>query len=221
MAEPDLVGDCVGAMKAAVDIPVTVKCRLGIDEQDTGAPLDRFVTAQIDAGVDGLIVHARKAWLKGLSPKENRDIPPLDYDRVHRLKANFPDVPISLNGGLGSLPDAIAHLDTLDGIMIGRAAYQRPGLLRDVDRLVFGDDTPPISDEVLIETMHAYAVRETGRGIPLHHVTRPMIGLFHGEAGARTWRRRLTVEAQRPEAGPDLLLAAYEDLERSSRRHAA
>ena len=185
MAEPGLVADCVKAMKDAVDVPVTVKCRLGIDDQDTGAPLDRFVAAQIEAGVDGLVVHARKAWLKGLSPKENRDVPPLDYDRVHRLKRDFPDLPVAINGGLTSLADALPHLDGLDGIMIGRAAYQRPGLLRDVDRLAYGDDNPPIADDAMIEAMHAYAVRETDKGVPLHHVTRPMIGLFHGAPGAR------------------------------------
>ncbi len=221
MAEPDLVAGCVRAIKAAVAVPVTVKCRLGIDDQDTGAPLDRFVAAQVEAGADGLIVHARKAWLKGLSPKENRDVPPLDHDRVHRLKRDFPNVPISLNGGLESLSQAVAHLDTLDGVMFGRAAYQRPSLLRDVDRLVFADARPPVSDAALVEAMHAYAVRETGRGVPLHHVTRPMIGLFHGETGARIWRRMLTVDAQRPGAGPDLILAAYETLVRAGRRDAA
>ncbi|MCT8971115.1 tRNA dihydrouridine(20/20a) synthase DusA [Microbaculum marinisediminis] len=221
MAEPELVADCVRAMKAAVAVPVTVKCRLGIDDQDTGAPLDRFVAAQIAAGVDGLVVHARKAWLKGLSPKENRDIPPLDYDRVHRLKRDFPDVPMALNGGLESVPEAVAHLETLDGIMFGRAAYQRPGLLREVDRLVFADPAPQITDEALIAEMHAYAVRETAQGVPLHHVTRPMIGLFHGAAGARVWRRMLTVDAQRPGARPDLLLDAYQTLVRAGRRDAA
>ena len=221
MAEPELVADCVRAMKAAVAVPVTVKCRLGIDDQDTGAPLDRFVAAQIAAGADGLVVHARKAWLKGLSPKENRDVPPLDYDRVHRLKRDFPGIPMSLNGGLGSVSEAVAHLETLDGIMFGRAAYQRPGLLREVDRLVFADPAPPITDEALIAKMHAYADRETAQGVPLHHVTRPMIGLFHGEAGARVWRRMLTVDAQRPGARPDLVLDAYQTLARAARRDAA
>jgi tRNA-dihydrouridine synthase A len=221
MAEPDLVADCVKAMKAVVDVPVTVKCRLGIDDQDTGAPLDRFVEAQVEAGVDGLVVHARKAWLKGLSPKENRDVPPLDYDRVHRLKRDFPDLPIALNGGLQTLSDALPHLEALDSVMFGRAAYQRPGMLRDVDRLVYGDDSPPIADEALIGAMHAYAGRETGKGIPLHHVTRPMIGLFHGEPGARVWRRMLTVDAQRDGAGPDLILQAYEDILGAARRDAA
>lgn len=221
MAEPGLVADCVKAMKDAVDVPVTVKCRLGIDDQDTGAPLDRFVEAQIEAGVDGLVVHARKAWLKGLSPKENRDVPPLDYDRVHRLKRDFPDLPVAINGGLSSLADALPHLDGLDRIMIGRAAYQRPGLLRDVDRLAYGDDNPPIADDAMIEAMHAYAVRETGKGVPLHHVTRPMIGLFHGAPGARVWRRMLTVDAQRGGDGPDLILRAYEDLSGAARRDAA
>lgn len=221
MAEPDLVARCVAAIKAAVDVPVTVKCRLGIDDQDTGAPLDRFVASQVNAGADILIVHARKAWLKGLSPKENREVPPLDYDRVHRLKRKFPNVPIVLNGGLESVEQALAHLDGLDGVMFGRAAYQRPGILRDIDRMVFGDDTAALSCGEIVFAMHAYAVREAQRGIPLHHVTKPMIGLFHGEAGARLWRRMLTVDAQRPGVTPDLILAAYDAHLRAARRTAA
>jgi len=220
MAEPDLVAACVRAMKDAVDIPVTVKCRLGIDDQDTGAPLDRFVEAQVAAGVDGLVVHARKAWLKGLSPKENRDIPPLDYDRVHRLKRDFPDLPIALNGGLQTLEDGLPHLGDLDGIMIGRATWHRPALLRDIDRTIYGDTSAPISDAALVERMHAYAVRETAKGVPLHHITQPMLGLFHGEAGARTWRRRLTVEAQK-DGHPDLLLSAWAEVAEAAARRAA
>jgi len=221
MAEPDLVARCVAAMKSAVAVPVTVKCRLGIDDQDTGAPLDRFVSLMVEAGVDELTVHARKAWLKGLSPKENREVPPLDYERVHRLKADFPALPIMLNGGLGSLGEALPHLDGLDGVMFGRAAYQRPALLRDVDARVFGDTSSVRALGDVIGLMHDYAARHVAAGKPLHHVTKPMIGLFHGEPGARAWRRMLTVDAQKPGAGPGLIVDAYSEITRAGDRAAA
>jgi tRNA-dihydrouridine synthase A len=221
MAEPERVAACVAAMKAAVSVPVTVKCRLGIDDQDTGAPLDRFVSRIVAAGVDELIVHARKAWLKGLSPKENREVPPLDYDRVHRLKDRFTDLPIVLNGGLGSLRESLPHLEHLDGVMLGRAAYRQPAILRDVDRTVFGDERPPLALENVVGRMHEYALRQADAGTPLHHVTRPMLGLFHGAPGARVWRRILSEETNRPDAEPGLILDAFAEISRASDRAAA
>ncbi|MEJ8572952.1 tRNA dihydrouridine(20/20a) synthase DusA [Microbaculum marinum] len=221
MAEPDLVAACVEAMKSAVRVPVTVKCRLGIDDQDTGAPLDMFTAKLVEAGVDALVVHARKAWLKGLSPKENREIPPLDRERVHRLKETFPDLPVILNGGLGSLEEALPHMGGLDGVMLGRAAYRTPAILRDVDLTVFSDPTPPLPYDDVIAKMHEYACAQAEAGVPLHHVTRPMLGLFHGEPGARQWRRLLSVDMQRPDARPGLLLDAYSRIRSDPGRVAA
>lgn len=205
MAEPGLVGECVAAMKAAVHVPVTVKCRLGIDDQDIEGPLDRFVECARGAGADAIIVHARKAWLAGLSPKENREVPPLDYERVHRLKAANRKLPVILNGGLESLDEAESHLAHVDGVMLGRAAYRRPALLAEVDGRIFSE-TGAAPDLVgVIAEMRGYARRELARGTPLHHVLRPMLGLFHGAPGARAWRRVLTVEGQRPGAGLEVL----------------
>lgn len=223
MAEPGRVADCVAAMKRAVAVPVTVKCRLGIDDQDTEETLDRFVATILDAGTDALTVHARKAWLKGLSPKENRDIPPLDYDRVHRLKARFTTVPILLNGGLQSLDEAMPHLDTLDGVMFGRAAYQRPAMLHDVDSRIFGEAAPLSTIDDVVTHYADYARRQVAAGVPVHHLTHPLLGLFHGTPGARGWRRRLTVEAHRKGADAGLIdIAHRESLDaRAARRTAA
>ncbi|MBV9976186.1 MAG: tRNA dihydrouridine(20/20a) synthase DusA [Hyphomicrobiales bacterium] len=214
MREPNLVGDCVAAMKAQVAIPVTVKCRLGIDEQDTEEALDRLADATVAAGVDALIVHARKAWLEGLSPKENRHIPPLDYPRVYRLKARLPSVPIAINGGISTLAEAKAHLAHLDGVMLGRAAYQNPGLLIEVDWEIFGKEPPVADGMAAARAMRPHLERLLASGIPAHRLTRHMLGLFQGVPGARAYRRILASEARRPGAGPEVLDAALARLSR-------
>jgi tRNA-dihydrouridine synthase A len=208
MAEPALVGDCVAAMKAAVTIPVTVKCRIGIDEQDPEAALAVFADAIERAGADALIVHARKAWLKGLSPKENREVPPLDYDRVYRLKAAHPRLTIVLNGGIGSLAEVGAHLDRVDGVMMGRAAYQQPWRLLAVDPVVFGDAPPLASPRVVAAALIPYIERELADGVRLHAITRHLHGLFQGVPGARAFRRRLAEAGASPQAGAALLREA-------------
>jgi tRNA-dihydrouridine synthase A len=208
MAEPGLVGDCVVAMKAAVAIPVTVKCRIGIDEQDPEAALADFADAIKGAGADALIVHARKAWLKGLSPKDNREVPPLDYDRVYRLKAAHPQLTIVLNGGVGGLAEVVAHLDRVDGVMMGRAAYQQPWRLLAVDPLVFGDAPPFTSPRAAAAALIAYIERELADGVRLHAITRHLHGLFQGVPGARAFRRRLAEAGASPQAGAALLREA-------------
>jgi tRNA-dihydrouridine synthase A len=208
MAEPALVGDCVAAMKARVAIPVTVKCRIGIDEQDPEEALESFAGAVERAGVDGLVVHARKAWLKGLSPRQNRDVPPLDYGRVHRLKAAHKALPVVLNGGLASLEEAARHLDLVDGVMLGRAAYQEPWRLLAVDPLLFGAPAPLRAPKEAAQALIPYIERELARGTRLSAITRHMLGLFHGVPGARAFRRHLSTEAVKPGAGADVLVAA-------------
>ena len=208
MAEPALVGDCVAAMKAAIAIPVTVKCRIGVDEQDPEAALAVFAGTIERAGADALIVHARKAWLKGLSPKENRDVPPLDYDRIYRLKAAHPRLAIVLNGGIASLAEVDGHLDRVDGVMIGRAAYQQPWRLLGVDPLVFGDAPPLISPRAAAAALMPYIERELADGTRLHAITRHLHGLFQGVPGARAFRRRLAEAGALPQAGAALLVEA-------------
>jgi tRNA-dihydrouridine synthase A len=208
MAEPDLVASCVAAMKRAVRIPVTVKCRIGIDDQDPETALDRLARGVVGAGSDAVIVHARKAWLNGLSPKENRDIPPLDYQRVYRLKQALPDVPVVINGGIGSLEQARAHLDRVDGVMLGRAAYQEPWRLLTVDAELFGDAPPHRTMKEAFEAMMPYIVRELARGTRLHAITRHFVGAFHGVPGARAFRRHLAERGVRPGAGVDVLREA-------------
>jgi tRNA-dihydrouridine synthase A len=205
MAEPDLVADGVAAMKRAVRIPVTVKCRIGIDDQDPEAALDRLARAVVAAGADMLIVHARKAWLNGLSPKENRDIPPLDYDRVYRLKAAMPDVPIVINGGIGTIEEAKRHLEHVDGVMLGRAAYQEPWRLLAVDRDIFGEASPHDDMIAVLEAMMPYIAEQLARGTRLHAITRHFVGAFHGIPGARAFRRHLSVHGVKPDAGVDVL----------------
>jgi len=210
MAEPALVGDCIAAMKAVVAIPVTVKCRIGIDEQDPEAALAAFANAVERAGVDALIVHARKAWLKGLSPKENREVPPLDHDRVYRLKAAHPKLTIVLNGGVGTIDEALAHLDRVDGVMMGRAAYQQPWRLLAVDPVIFGfgDEAPFASPRAAAAALIPYIERELVEGTRLHAITRHLHGLFHGVPGARAFRRRLAEAGASPKAGAVLLREA-------------
>jgi len=200
MAEPALVGDCVAAMKARVRVPVTVKCRLGIDEQDPEAALKALTAAVENAGVDALIVHARKAWLKGLSPRENRDVPPLDYGRVYRLKAAHPRLPVVLNGGVTGIDEVAGHLSHLDGVMMGRAAYQDPWRLLAVDPQLFGEPARCSDPKAAAEALIPYIERELARGARLHAITRHVLGLFRGVPGARAFRRHLATEAVKPAA---------------------
>src|SRR5499433_1692772 len=208
MAEPGLVGDCVAAMGAAVEVPVTVKCRIGIDEQDPEQALDTLTCAVVAAGVHALIVHARKAWLDGLSPRENRDIPPLDYDRVYRLKAAHPGLAIVLNGGIADIDQALEHLGRLDGVMMGRAAYQDPWRLLAIDPVLFGEAAPFASPKAAAEALIPYIERELARGTRLNAMTRHVLGLFRGVPGARAFRRHLAAEAVRPAAGVAAFRAA-------------
>src|SRR5215475_402580 len=202
MAEPELVADCVEAMKRAVRVPVTVKCRIGIDDQDPEVALDRLARAVVAAGTDALIVHARKAWLNGLSPKQNRDIPPLDYGRVYRLKAALPDVPIIINGGIGSIEEVREHLAHVDGVMLGRAAYQEPWRLLTVDSALFGQTAPQATMKDVFEAMTPYVERELASGVRLHAITRHFVGAFHAVPGARAFRRHLAEQGVR--AGADI-----------------
>jgi tRNA-dihydrouridine synthase A len=210
MAEPALVGDCVAAMKASVSIPVTVKCRIGIDDQDPERALDALADAVFAAGVDALVVHARKAWLDGLSPRENRDVPPLDYDRVYRLKNARPALPIILNGGVATLEAARAHLDHVDGVMLGRAAYQEPWRLLDVDRELFDCAPAYVSLRAVAEAMVPYIEREVAGGARLSAITRHLLGLFHAVRGARAFRRHLATEAVKPGADARVFMAAVD-----------
>ena len=208
MAEPQLVAECVAAMKLAVKIPVTVKCRIGIDDQDPEVALATLSRAVIAAGSDALVVHARKAWLNGLSPKENRDIPPLDYDRVYRLKATLPDVPVVINGGITTIAAAKAHLDDVDGVMLGRAAYQEPWRLLSVDPELFGEAAPHATMHEAIEALMPYIERQLSLGTRLHSITRHLVGAFHGVPGARGFRRYLAEVCTKPGAGTDSLREA-------------
>jgi tRNA-dihydrouridine synthase A len=210
MAEPALVAECVAAMIRATRLPVTVKCRIGIDDQDAEEDLQRFVERVADAGCKTFIVHARKAWLQGLSPKENREIPPLDYPRVHRLKSSFRDLNIILNGGLSSLTSAFSHLDDLDGIMLGRAAYQTPWELAEVDSRIYGGDDPCRSRADAVGAMIPYISQELAQGTPLARVARHMLGLYHSQPGGRIWRRVLSEEGHKPHAGIEVLRKALD-----------
>lgn len=208
MAEPGLVADCVAAMRAAVAVPVTVKCRIGIDDQDSEAGLEQFVRQVAAAGCRTFIVHARKAWLKGLSPKENREIPPLDYARVHRLKAAHPHLTIAINGGIGSLDEAAAQIAAVDGVMLGRAAYHTPYLLAEVDRRFYVETAPVPSRAEIIEQMLPYIDTHIAMGGRLNNVTKHILGLYHGVPGGRLFRRHLSEHAVRGGAGRDVLVAA-------------
>ena len=217
MAEPALVARCVAAMKAAVDVPVTVKCRIGIDDQDSEQALGAFGASVIGAGCDTLIVHARKAWLKGLSPRQNRDVPPLDYERVYRLKQVHPDTPVAINGGIADLEQAETHLAHVDGVMLGRAAYQNPWLLADVDARFFGADNQVAGREDAVMAMLPYIEEQLAAGVRLNRVARHMIGLFQGVPGARAWRRMLTMDTLRDGAGIEVVLAALDQVTRHAR----
>jgi tRNA-dihydrouridine synthase A len=204
MVEPELVAECMAAIGAAVRVPATVKCRIGVDDQDPEGALWRLVDLCGGAGVSVFVVHARKAWLKGLSPKENREVPPLDYPLVWRLKRERPDLTIVINGGLASLDEAAAHLAHVDGVMLGRAAYHEPGLLGEADRRVFGEGQD-VTPEAAVALYLPYVRRELERGTHLAAMTRHMLGLFHGRPGARAWRRILTVEGAKAGAGVEVI----------------
>ncbi len=208
MAEPALVADCVRAMQGAAAIPVTVKTRIGIDDNDSYAALCRFIETQIEAGCDHFIIHARKAWLQGLSPKQNREIPPLRYDVVEQLKQEYPQQGFTLNGGITGLAQAQSHLQKLDGVMIGREAYHNPWILADADRLIFGDSHPIPSRHQVLDRLLPFIEREMQQGIALNQITRHILGLFHGCPGARRWRRLISEEAHKPGAGPELIQRA-------------
>ena len=213
MAEPELVARGVAAMWAAVDIPVTVKCRIGIDDQDAEADFTRFIDTVAAAGCRTFIVHARKAWLKGLSPKENRDVPPLDYERVYRLKAARPELTIVLNGGIGTLAEGEAHLGHVDGVMLGRAAYHMPYVLAEVDRRFFGAaEAGPMRAEVMAG-FTAYAQRQLAQGVRLSSMTRHILGLYHAQPGGRLFRRVLAEQAPRFGAGVEVLAEAVAQVE--------
>ena len=210
MKEPAVVAECCAAMIAAQPRKVTVKCRIGVDDQAPETVLPDFLARLQQAGVTRVIIHARKAWLQGLSPKENRDVPPLDYDLVREMKARFADLHISVNGGIATLEDARAQLAAgLDGVMVGRAAYHNPAaILGPADRVIYGDDVPDRRAEDVVRAMLPYIEAHLAAGGRLHQVTRHMLGLFAGRSGARGWRRVLSEGATRPGAGPELVEAA-------------
>jgi tRNA-dihydrouridine synthase A len=210
MREPLLVAECVAAMGAAVAIAVTVKCRLGVDDQDPEQSLFCLADGCARAGAGAVIVHARKAWLKGLSPKDNREIPPLDYDLVYRLKREWPGLTVVLNGAVASLDEAAAHLERVDGVMLGRAAYHDPNILGDVDRRLFGAPTGTVTGVEAVERYLPYVRAQLARGTHLAAMTRHMLGLFAGRPGARAWRRTLTVESHGANAGVEVIERALD-----------
>jgi tRNA-dihydrouridine synthase A len=206
MLDPVLVADCVKAMRDAVTIPVTVKCRIGVDDQDDYTGLQHFTEQMLEAGVELLVVHARKAWLKGLSPKENREIPPLDYERVYRLKREFPQLLVVINGGITTVEQVRGHLQKLDGVMLGRAAYHDPWLLAQVENALY--DEPMSTRETVLQHLRPYVEAELARGTALKHISRHLLGLFQGEPGARSFRRIISEGAHLPGAGWSLLETA-------------
>jgi tRNA-dihydrouridine synthase A len=221
MAEPELVARCFAAMQTAVSIPVTVKCRIGIDDQNEQYALDRFVGELGNAGCRTFIVHARKAWLQGLSPKENRDVPPLNHARVHRLKADRPDLEIVINGGIASLDEAESHLQRVDGVMLGRTAYHDPWVLADVDRRLFGLANPVETRKQALEAWLPHVETQLARGVPLNAMSRHVLGLFSAMPGARAFRRHISENAHRPGAGVEVLARAAELVSERSLAEAA
>ncbi len=213
MSTPEVVSDCVDAMKSVVDIPISVKCRIGIDEMDEEQGLFEFVDKIRHAGCKHFIVHARKAWLQGLSPKQNRDIPPLNYARVYNLKKQFPDLEISINGGIKSLDDVGQHLEHVDGVMLGREVYTNPFILADVDQRIFSNrDNPPKTREHVVNQMTEYTERQLSKGAKVWFIARHMLGLFHGQAGGKIWRRFLTQECPQNNRNPAIFRDAFEQV---------
>lgn len=227
MAEPDLVADCISAMQSAVDIPVTVKCRVGIDRDDAYEPFALFIHTLRKTGCDTFVVHARKAWLDGLSPKENRDVPPLRYDFVQRIKQDMPHTTFILNGGLHDHQQALKFLapandeSPLDGVMLGRDAYRNPWLLRDVDQFYYREAASELSRADVVELMYPYIERQLSRGVRLGKISRHMLGLFQGQPGGRLWRRHLSENAWQEGAGIDVLKQALELVETTAAKFAA
>lgn len=208
MAQPDLVADCVKAMQDAVDIPVTVKCRIGIDDSDEYQFLADFIDIVSNAGCKDFTIHARKAWLKGLSPKQNREVPPLNYPRVYQLKEQAPDLDISINGGITQFDAMHEHLKHVDGVMVGREAYQNPYILAGVDRAFFGSTEPVLTRHEIIEKMHAYIESQMSEDVTVWHVVRHMLGLFQGQPGAKAFRRFLSENCSKNPKNPQILLDA-------------
>lgn len=221
MQAPELVADCVAAMRAAVRLPVTVKSRIGVDDQEPREALFNLVEQCRNAGVTHFIVHARKAWLEGLSPKENRDIPPLDYALVYALKQAHPGLLISINGGIETLADSAAHLEHVDGVMLGRAPYKNPYLLADIDRQLFGDRTTALPRAEIVAQLIPYAEKLVANGTPLHALTRHVMGLFQGQPGGRLWRRHLSENAPQRADDPRILLEALALVEAEQAKKAA
>ena len=205
MAKPDLVAECVDAMCQAVSIPVTVKCRIGIDDMDSYDRFEQFVATVASAGCDVFIVHARKAWLQGLSPKQNRDIPPLKYDYVYRLKQQHPELTVIINGGIKTQDDIATHLQQVDGVMLGREAYHNPFLLSGIDQRFYASAAPPRSREDVLALLMDYIEQQLQAGAKLHDITRHIHGLYHGQPGARAWRRKLSTEVHEPGANSRLI----------------
>jgi tRNA-dihydrouridine synthase A len=209
MQDPGLVAECVAALKSASNLPVTVKHRTGIDQQEDYDRFTGFAAAQLEAGAEALIVHARNAWLQGLSPKQNRDIPPLKYDWVYRLKGDFPDCEIIVNGGINSLDQCLEHLQQVDGVMLGREPYRNPFMLSDVDRVIFHESQVEVPDRIaMLQRMYPYIESQLGQGLPLTRVVRHLLGLFHGEPNGRRWRRFLSENVCRKNAGVEILQQA-------------
>ena len=209
MQDPGLVAECVSALKSASDLPVTVKHRTGIDQQDDYDCFARFAAAQLDAGAAALIVHARNAWLQGLNPKQNREIPPLKYDWVYRLKRDFADCEIIINGGINSLDASLEHLQQVDGVMLGREPYKNPYMLHNVDPVIFGDAQLEVPDRIaMLQSMYPYIEQQLEQGLPLTRVVRHLVGLFHGEPNGRRWRRYLSENAYRKDASIETLQRA-------------
>ena len=218
MAQPDVVAQCVAAMQSEVDIPVTVKCRIGIDDMDEDEDFAQFIDAIANAGCDTFIVHARKAWLKGLSPKENREIPPLNYPRVHRLKAARPELSISINGGIKTLDESLEQLELLDGVMMGREVYSNPYIMANVDAQIFGDDNSDVMHrrEIVVK-MQEYIARQDSPYFKPWHAARHMLGLYQGQAGGRIWRRYLSQNGTGKSPDPDLLMNALDAVEKAQK----
>ena len=219
MREPALVADCIAAMRAAVSVPVTVKCRLGVDEQDEYEDLERFVETVRATGCNVFVVHARKAWLEGLSPKENREVPPLNYARVYRLKRDFPALTIVVNGGVARVADVQEHLQHVDGVMLGRTAYHEPYRLAEIEHEIFG--TPLPDRDAVLAALRPYVDAHLARGDRLQHITRHILGLYQGLPGARAYRRALSERAHRADAGYDVILDAIATRAGDRARHAA
>lgn len=213
MKEPELVADCIRAMKEVSSVPVTVKCRIGVDDQEPTQVLPDFIKRMIDAGADAIWIHARKAWLQGLSPKENRDIPPLDYELVYQMKRENPDLFVGINGGIANLDEALDHLHVMDGVMLGRAAYHNTNILADVDHRIYGEERRDFDFIALRDAMMTYATNYISGGGKLGHVTRHMVGLFQGYAGARRFRQILSSDATKPGAGPEVIEAAFDQID--------